>query len=152
VSKKKAIFDDRFKLEEKYGWEDEEGDLIDYLSKLSAEDVEKYFILERAQGALHILRAFEHMQEVQNDVSKLEAGFLGANMYMIGMWHASILEIDTLLEPSTLKKWHSLLARDTMKKGRWAVHNKPFEDAVGLADDLWSKGESRMHHEMVDYL
>ena len=151
VSKREAIFSEYHRFHDKYSWE-EEGELVPQLSMLSKEEFKQYFMAEQAIWALQILNFVEEMKEKEPDFTKLEPGFLGSRMYIIGMWHAQIMGIDVMLDPAIMNKSRALLHGEIIKNSRWAQRNKPFRDALELADKLWSTGDTRMHHEMVAFL
>ncbi len=151
VSKRGAIFDEYSRLQAEYRWE-VEGEMIPQISMLSPEDFKQYLMVERAILAVQILDTVKEMAANGPDFTKLEPGRLGASMYFIGQWYGQIIEIDTMLDPGIMNKTRSLLHGELVKKSRWARHNKSFQDALEFANELWSTGDTRRHHEMVAFL
>ena len=149
--KGQAILEELWKFEEDHGLS-EESDFTRQFSELSPGDFKRYKELEQALWAFQIISSVEGMKKRNNDVSKLESGYLGANMYFIGQWYGMIIELADALSPDTMKRWRSLCASGDLKMSRWHERNRAFECASKLADDLWSKGDDRMHNYMVKYV
>lgn len=153
VSKREAIFSEYHRFHDKYSWEEEE-EYVPQLSMLSNEEFKQYFMAEQAIWALQILNFVEEIKEKEPDFTKLEPGFLGSRMYLIGKWHAQIMQIDLMLDPAIMDKSRALLSKWAMEE-RWrdieSEKQKEAEPVIQWMLERWGKGEKADHAAFSDY-
>jgi len=111
-------------------------------------DLKLWLEVEKGVMALDILKLCFELEAQTKETGVPDSALA---FYLAGFLHGCMNSGQLVTAPNTMEAWRSLLSVSAQKK-RWNVRNERFTGAVAMADELYRRGDPRMHHEMVDHL